>query len=1110
MGTQSECNRMKYRLFTSLWLIVFTLLLLLGGCRPFDNGGGTNDGGGSSPANPDDISPPSGTLTELGGNPDSLVSSALYDFSKLDPIPESETETDAGGARIARTVLEIWLQDDATVAQANRLLDDINGGIIDISENVPAMLVRINDPGSLDALQTIIDEITANPAVAWVRKAVYPALSSLPANIDKSVPTQLEAIAHQLTVGAHAAWNVRDALSSAQGIRPTMVVVDAFGAGAPFSDYSVRANINDYANIQDPSRHGYHVLGIMAADHGGGNDERGRITGIYPDTLEVSAIDILGDARITGALNSGADPMPYIENKLRDRLRDLSGNNIIVNSSLGFSCNTEISAAHYCTDSYARQEAISWIRKVRGWGLENAFLHIAAAGNIMAGGNTYAHLDNSFAAAHLIRDLALPDGTPVPPLTNTLVVENLTPNGASVYQPLCRSADSKGGGDIAGVGTGVWSLAGPRPGDGVVQKSGTSMAAPQVAGLAAYVWALDPGLDVATLISRLKGSARSVTPAAIYQSLTCSLGRPADMIDAYAAVLSVDRASAIDGTGQPVDARVRGTLLDIADGTGSLGSNGQFDEYDLTQWLLLLQQTVTTHDYSRYDLNGDGITGGGRMERFDLNIDGLFASQVSLTIQGNTINYDETRLTDMQILCYYAYSPLYTGDLQFRDDNIKDCNPGKLVVETSQHPENLDYIPGSWRMTAIDMNNNRHPLFTYDELRDATLAGMIGAIPEDFEGCGGFNWSPDSSQVVFSCTAAGMAMNDFSNQEEAWRVQDLFVATGDGRSISRITDNRIAAATPGNSGRDYTPRWSADGSRIGFIRHRTPASTTIYRVFDEVYDDIYTVRPDAEDLTPMTHYTASRVDWVRDLQFLADNRRIAFVRNIYGNYLYNTAGPGSETRLVDLELSGERLFLSPDRSKIAFVHYVSGSPAAGLSVINADGSGLQQVNLLPLPVDPDDELRITDDPSWSPASDQLIFSGFKTGAAASEIYLATIDGSPVTNLTNDDANEISPVWSPDGTRIAYYRESSPGSFEYQLYVMQADGSNPTNVSNGPVISSRPPRWSQDSARIAFHIKREQWTEVCTVSPDGSNLVNHTQLNNSCNEDCTESVIGWIR
>ncbi len=45
MSTQSELSSMKYRLFTSLWLIVFTLLLLLSGCRPFDSGGDSNNGG---------------------------------------------------------------------------------------------------------------------------------------------------------------------------------------------------------------------------------------------------------------------------------------------------------------------------------------------------------------------------------------------------------------------------------------------------------------------------------------------------------------------------------------------------------------------------------------------------------------------------------------------------------------------------------------------------------------------------------------------------------------------------------------------------------------------------------------------------------------------------------------------------------------------------------------------------------------------------------------------------------------------------------------------------------------------------------------------------------
>ncbi|HHJ16702.1 MAG TPA: PKD domain-containing protein, partial [Gammaproteobacteria bacterium] len=47
MRTQSDFSSMKYRLFTSLWLIAFTLLLLLSGCRPFDNGGGNVDSASS-------------------------------------------------------------------------------------------------------------------------------------------------------------------------------------------------------------------------------------------------------------------------------------------------------------------------------------------------------------------------------------------------------------------------------------------------------------------------------------------------------------------------------------------------------------------------------------------------------------------------------------------------------------------------------------------------------------------------------------------------------------------------------------------------------------------------------------------------------------------------------------------------------------------------------------------------------------------------------------------------------------------------------------------------------------------------------------------------------
>ena len=62
-----------------------------------------------------------------------------------------------------------------------------------------------------------------------------------------------------------------------------------------------------------------------------------------------------------------------------------------------------------------------------------------------------------------------------------------------------------------------------------------------------------------------------------------------------------------------------------------------------------------------------------------------------------------------------------------------------------------------------------------------------------------------------------------------------------------------------------------------------------------------------------------------------------------------------------------------------------------------------------------------------------------------------------------------PAWSPDGTRIAYTRmdQTLRTGGARELWVVNADGTNPSRVELAADVSVQEPRWSPDGTRISF-------------------------------------------
>ena len=238
------------------------------------------------------------------------------------------------------------------------------------------------------------------------------------------------------------------------------------------------------------------------------------------------------------------------------------------------------------------------------------------------------------------------------------------------------------------------------------------------------------------------------------------------------------------------------------------------------------------------------------------------------------------------------------------------------------------------------------------------------------------------------------------------------------------------APEPGAS--DFAPQVSPDGTRVAFLRigitrsHQTRAAS------------LYTVRIDGRHVRPLT--------------------RGSVVSRSNENLGHYDAVTGASW--------------SPDGTQVVYAHEHVRDRADDLKselvVASADGTNARTI----VPTAPP-FLILADSPSWS-SRDEIVFANF------SRFWTVKPDGSGLTQIGDQYEDKWTPVWSPDGTEIAYLGG-------HGITVMKPDGSLVSVVFGGK-LNEESPAWSPDGRRIAFSAEAHgPRADVYTANVDGSDV-----------------------